>query len=333
MPSKSKEQIQLIQNELPRRQRRTALPLGWLALSALSLAGCASTEGAQRPVIGVQGTTKLAQDHDLATALTNFGSDDNSSRGGLSKQAYRDLIVGIYMNAIDARYRQFTTNLSSESKRTGLGLDLAVIGLTGWASVAKHTIVNEISAVAGGFAGARGAIDKNLYFDQTLPALIAAMDAEHLKVGSEILRNLQRNATEYPLVVAIGDLNRYELAGSLNAAIQTVTSQASQKREEAKAEYENAVKACDSPEDLQANRTTIMKWVVARKNESPPNSAALKGLLDKMALSVPDNPDAAAYAAAARTAIQNDILENYCSNAKLAGLITTARGTDWGSAM
>src|SRR4029453_7929866 len=98
------------------RLRRSTTLFVRILLVAIPLAGCASIEGSQRPVLGVEQTSALVQQNDLGMALYKFGRADDAARGGLTKQAYRDMIVGIYMTAIDARYAEFRTNLSSESK-------------------------------------------------------------------------------------------------------------------------------------------------------------------------------------------------------------------------
>jgi hypothetical protein len=294
-------------------------------LAALPLAGCATIQGSQRPIIGVAQTSKLVQEkYDLKTVLYGFGHPNDAMREGLSKREYRDMVIGIYMSAIDARYHEFRTNLSSESKRAALGLDVAVIGLAGWASVAKQSIVNEVSAVAGGVAGTRAAVDKNLYFDKALPALIAAMETERLKIGAQILRNLERNTSEYPLALAIGDLNRYEMAGSLDLAIQMVTSQAADERKKAESEYENAIRACDTSEDEAEDviaKTREVSKIVDKLDgnppATPPDTENLKEVVRTMGLQFPEAADADALVAI----ISNDLIANYCSGEKLDGLL------------
>lgn len=306
------------------RVRRTRL-CAIVVLTVLPLAACASIEGSQRPILGVRATSQLVEgNYPIGAVLYNFGHPDDVKRDGLSKREYRDMVVGIYMSAIDARYHEFRTNLSSESKRAALGLDVAVIGLTGLASVAKQSIVNEVSAVAGGVAGTRAAIDKNLYFDKALPALIAAMETERLKVGAQILRNLERNTNQYPLALAIGDLNRYEMAGSLDLAIQTVTSQAADQRKKAESDYENAIRACDTreeeAEDVIAKTREVSK-IVDKLDGDPPDTPAdvenLKEMVRTMGLQFPDTADVDALV----TVISNDLITNYCSGEKLDGLL------------
>jgi hypothetical protein len=289
------------------------------------LAGCASIEGAQRPILGVPATSKLVeQRYELSTVLTNFGQPDDARRDGLSKREYRDLVVGVYMAAIDARYEEFRTNLSSESKRAALGLDVALIGLTGWASVAHQSIVNELSAVAGGVAGTRASIDKTLYFDKALPALIAAMEAERLKVGAQIVRNQERNINEYPLALAIGDLNRYEMAGSLDLAIQAVTSDAADQRKKAQSDYDNAIRACTTATAERAQvlaKTAEVSAIAEKLYGDPPASPSdvdkLKEMVRTMGLQFPDTADADTLV----NIIAGDLIANYCSVEKLNGLL------------
>jgi hypothetical protein len=309
-----------------------ANPKLWLLMTLAPtwlLGGCASIEGSQRRVLGTPASMALVNEYPLGKALENFGQGSDRFRGGLSKQAYRDTVVMIYMNAIDARYHDFRTALGAEGRQAALGLDVAVLGLTGWASVAKASMVNELSAIAGGVAGTRAAIDKNLYFDKTLPALIAAMDTERLKTGAQILRNLNKNAAEYPLALAIADLNRYEMAGSLDLAIHQVTSDAAQEREVAQADYENAVRACDTTEanglEVTSRRRRVTLVMLGFLNETPPDVANLKEMATLMGLGFPDNADAPAL----RTLIGRDLIANYCTPGKLDALIQAMGTKGW----
>lgn len=234
-------------------QVRPLAALCAILLAGLMLAGCATVEGAPQRVIDEPMTMGLVHKYPMDEAITNFSHPDTdyynwTYRGGLDRQQYRDMVARVYMGAMDSRYNQFKTMLSSERRQADFGLDLAVLGFTGWASVAKESIVNNLSAVAAGFAGARGVVDKDLYFAKAIPALIAAMDADRFRARAQIETNLKKDAGDYPLQTAFGELVNYEVSSTLDGAVTRITTEASEDREEAREELREVETACIAEE-------------------------------------------------------------------------------------
>ena len=73
-------------------------------------------------------------------------------------QQYRDLVISVYLNAVDARYLQFRQSVGSEGRGGAIGADLAVIALTTGASVIEKS-ATELSAAAAAFAGGKATIN------------------------------------------------------------------------------------------------------------------------------------------------------------------------------
>jgi hypothetical protein len=221
-----------------------------------TLTACASLGGSPVPVIGVGPSVNLAQRYPIDEALRAFHDDsEDDLRQGLSPQQYRDMVVTVYLNAIDSRYFEFRTALSSERRELGTGFDFAILGLTTMASVARDSIVNSLSATASVMTGTRSSIDRNLYFDQTLPGLLAAMETARLRVLTRITQNLGKSDLEYPLETAFADLRAYEMAASLDGAIGEITATASAQREAAAAELATVVQACEVVDDSAIDLT------------------------------------------------------------------------------
>jgi hypothetical protein len=254
-------------------------------LSAFLVSGCATIEGAPQRVIDESMSMGLIAKYPMNEAMTRFSYPDGeyydwTYRDGLSRQQYRDMVVRLYMSAMDSRYNQFTTMLSSERRQADFGLDLAVLGFTGWASVAKASIVNNLSAVAAGFAGARGVVDKDLYFAKAVPALIAAMDADRIRAQARIEANLQKEPGDYPLVTAFAELARYEVASTLDGAARRLTSVASADLDEAIEELRLVETACQAEEgaiDVSQNIFDYLERYVPDDGDTAVN-AGIKGL-------------------------------------------------------
>lgn len=293
-------------------------------VALLMLSGCTSLNGAPRPVISVDDSISLLASYKIDTAIKTFRKANDSDRFDMTPQQYRDMVISVYLNAIDARYLQFRRAVSSEGRGGTALADLAVLGLTTSASVIEKS-ATELSAIAAGIAGSKGIIDKNLYFNKALPALLAAMDAERTKARTQIVLNMRKDANAYPLETAFGDIAAYEAAGSLDLAVDNVTASASEDRKMEKLRYENAVRACDGEEDVVDNRSRIMKFV------GNLTTAGNNTDLDKMAkqMGLAGGTDANVL----RTEIRRDLIANYCTNDKLDELITAVGKQSWGASI
>ena len=209
------------------------------ALSLLPLAGaCASLDGQAKPMLEVAAVTAVAAKYPPATALATFYGRRNDEA---AQRAWRDEVIGAYLAAADLRYLEFRRDLSRQMKGSGLGLDIAVLGLTGGASLAAGKTANALSAIAAGFAGTRATLSKELWFDKTLPALVAAMDAQRTQVRVQILTRMQASPAAYSLAEAFADIARYQEAATLDSAIELVTAAASEKSVQADARYASVV--------------------------------------------------------------------------------------------
>lgn len=219
---------------------KVRLLLGLFAAGA-SLTGCATFEGQPAPVITVKMSDEALASYRVPAVLREYGR-----KSGRAQRAYRDEVISVYIQAIDARYYQFRGNLSSEGKSTNLGFDTLLVGLVGAAALSAND-ADEIAAITTGALGLRSSVDKNLYFERTLPALLAAMDAERYKVRTAIANHMAQDTAQYPLAAAFVELQEYQQAGSLHAAVAAVTGQASDAREEARRDFEKRVRfTCDS---------------------------------------------------------------------------------------
>lgn len=220
-----------------------------LALLAIMpvLQGCATFDGQPRPVITTKMADEALNEYRVPAVLRAYGR-----KSGRAQRAYRDEVIAVYLQAIDARYYQFRGNLSSESKSTNLGFDTLLIGLVGAAALSASD-ADEIAAITTGALGLRSSVDKNLYFERTLPALLAAMDAERFKVRTAISNHMAEDTGQYPLAAAFVELQEYQQAGTLHAAVAAVNGQASEAREEARRDFEKRVRfTCDSEDAVNA---------------------------------------------------------------------------------
>ena len=219
-----------------------------LASLALLLPGCVSLSGSQSRIVDPRTATGGVEGMSVRQILDNYDGDD-AARGDRSQREYRDYVVAVYRASIEANFADFSGAMSGERRALGLGADTVITGFTTYASVARASIVNELSAAAAGFVGLRGAIDRNVYFDRTMTALVASMEAERAVIKLRIEEGLSRDEHVYSLHNALRDLQQLEAAGSLDRAIADLTSEATQQRRRADRELASAVRACTAERD------------------------------------------------------------------------------------
>lgn len=250
------------------------------ALGSSLLAGCASLDGAPQPIIPVVDNLKVLQNHGIEKAIQNFHGDD-AARDTLNKRQYRDMVIAIYLNAIDARYQEFRRLISGEGRGGAIGADLGIIGLSTAATLFERS-ASDLSAVSAALAGGKGTVDKALYFDRALPAIMASMDKERAKVRKHIVSSMRNNESDYPLEVAFGDLAAYEAAASIDRAIDSITTDAAAGREIETVALENVIQACRNPDDLREEFKTIAgilsKQVSDKKPENIRKIAEAEGI-------------------------------------------------------
>ena len=228
------------------------------ALVLLPVAGCTSLEGSPRPIFTVQDNHKLLQNYRMDVALKAFDKYIDDGKAAAAER-YRNDVVALYINAIDAQYDLFRRKLNGQRKGMSLGLNLAILGFSGAIPLVADGSKDLLGALAGGAASSRTAADKELYFDQALPAMLAAMDAERIKAKAILAEGMRRPATEYSMAQAFIDLNAYQAAPSFDRAIDKLTAAASADRQAASAKLETAVAGCDVDTDLTAARGRVME--------------------------------------------------------------------------
>ena len=224
--------------------------------AALLATACAPIVGAPRAVIQPAVMRQIVADHSYDTSIRAFYGTA-VQRDGLSRQDYRDMIVAVYLGAIDAEYYEFRGNLAASGRGSALGLDLLVLGLSGATAVASAKDMAEFAVATTVAGGARAAVDKNLFFDRTLPSVISAMDAERARVKAAIEAKLDLNAQKYPLSSSFSDISEYQLAGTLERGMQRVAAIAAADAANAQAELDRAITACKVIEEIAEENSRL----------------------------------------------------------------------------
>jgi hypothetical protein len=234
---------------------------------ALSTAGCASFEGTPRPISSAMAYSNIADVKSIQDQI------DAASGDPVLQRAIRNNAVWAHIRAADEQYRQFLVSVNKSAKSTNLGLDVAGVLVSSVGAIAKGA-ANELSAAAAALAGTRGSINRELYFEKTIPAIEAAMQANRLRVKTKIAtRLLNDDVARYPLQQALADLNDYQLAASLNAAIQDLTTASGIAVDQAQRRYDNAIESCGPTAEvapLWADLNDIIMPLMEAATGAPP---------------------------------------------------------------
>ena len=208
-----------------------------LLLSAL--AACSGIEAAPKPPLA-NFEASLAQ---LQGAYSPGDVVNCLARPLASQDAVicRDKIVQALMIAIDLRYEEFEIGFFDANRYASFGGTLAVLGLTTAGAVVSGGTSQLLSAAAAGVTGAKEAFKREVLAEQTSVALLTAMRTQRDQVGLNIRLGLRRDATQYPLGVALADVSAYYRAGTIVGALTGVTQAVGVEREKAQENLQRSI--------------------------------------------------------------------------------------------
>ena len=225
-------------------------------LCGATLSGCATFNGQPEPVVSTATSEAVLKNYPIETVWSEYSKKDGELR-----RAYRNEVIYAYMQGIDARYYDFRGALGRQRKGGDLAFDGLLLGL-GAAGSLWTKAADEILAGTTALVGGRGAIDRNLYFEKTLPALLATMDAERFRIATALQDKLASDTSEYPLGAALLDLQAYQLAGTLDNAASQINDAAASDRKDAKRDFDRSVRyACDPSVELISTTRKIRNAV------------------------------------------------------------------------
>jgi|GEM_PF-3242406 len=289
---------------------RAGLGKSMLLLSFGALGGCAAFQGQPDPVIsraasadpsgyslqralGPLNMAVLGAYHSPQAVDRCVTLSATVTRCGLSQEEYRNYVIGAYLAAANDRYGEFTRRLRLQSRGSAVALDIAALGLASGASLAGERTANVLGAIAAALGGTRATLEREVYFDRTVPALIGAMEAARTRLRAVILVGLRRSADEYPLEAAWTDVQAYEAAATLDNAVQAITQDAANRVVEANAFAEGVRTYSGAPaEGVAAIRRRMT--VKLRQLRGASDTAALNQIVTGLSLQAPAGATASA---------------------------------------
>lgn len=197
----------------PRLMRATVI-----VLAATATSGCLfpSIRGAPPRPMTVEAELAAAQ---MALQPVNFSNAYSDS--------YRNQVVSERMWAIDLHYTRFATELSRERRNIGFLSALGIVSLTQTATLMTPVVTKDIlTGIASGVVVAQQSYDQEILADRTVQVLLLQMQASRARIATRILLGLRSPTSDYPLILALQDLEDYYRAGTIPGALSSVTEAA-----------------------------------------------------------------------------------------------------------
>jgi hypothetical protein len=246
-----------------------------LCLSIFSLSGCSSLSGyANHP----ETPAAIAQ-----RASKYFGPDAeknyDAAQTDAARQSERNKLVYGKIQVFGDEFQKLERALNTSGNSISVGGDLAIFALNGLAATTGGPETKSaLSTASAGILGAQGAINKDLYYQRTLPALLAQMQANFVTQEAAIIAKLGRSDREYPLQAAELDLQRLEDAGSIPAAISQITQQAEADRQVNESKLNNLRTLT---EVVTSSTTRLLAWIYPNGQVDQTNYDALQSWLNQ----------------------------------------------------
>jgi hypothetical protein len=203
----------------------------FLGLAAM-LSGCGTPGFPRQSYDPKKQIKQLEKEFAKPELITKFYALTNASEE--TKRAERDKIMTGRIALINLNYNQFIARFSVRKESLDFGTEVTELGLNlATTAVGGAETKTILGAVASGVTGSKLAIDKNFFFEKTVPVLITSMNAQRKMALAPILIGMTNNTDTYPLTQALSDIDAYYFAGTFIGALQAIQADAGAKEKQA----------------------------------------------------------------------------------------------------
>jgi hypothetical protein len=184
------------------------------------------------------------------------------------RQQLRDLIVLNQVRAYDIEFNNYEKSLYLSGNGISTGSDLVLLVLNGLgATLGGAATKAALAAASTGIVGAQTAITKDLYYQKTLPALLAQMEANRSAVELRIFTGLNQEDAKYSLLQAYLDLQALKQAGGIPPAITSIAQQAADANDASQAKIQELRSLPISHTESSAR---IQSWLFPKDAQGKP---------------------------------------------------------------
>lgn len=203
-----------------------------LLFVSLTVSGCSAFRGAPKSMINYDAEIKRLDKYFNPEVQAEYEKINPSTDPQKAKIARNEIING-RLRVYDLQYSRFKSDLYKEGVGSNIGVDGAVITMGAIGALSSGGTSKTLSGITAGVTGIKGSVDKNLFYEKTMPALLVEMDGQRLQVLARIRQGQKESVTDYPLLEALADVDSYFDAGTIYGAIDGVLKSAGDKKNEA----------------------------------------------------------------------------------------------------
>ena len=170
---------------------------------------------------------------DLSALQKQFAATSLDSCLATQTDDCRSKLVRARKAAEDIRFYEFEERVFQEGRSTGFAATVSTLGLTTASAATSGTIAKVLAGLAALVTGTREAYEKEVLAEKTLQVLFTTMRGNRATAELRIRTGLLRPVAQYRLEDAMGDLETYRRAGTVQGALDSVTEVASVKANQA----------------------------------------------------------------------------------------------------
>jgi hypothetical protein len=153
---------------------------------------------------------------------------------------FRNELVTSRMYAIDLHYSKYEAVLLRDVQVNDFLFQAAAIGLSGTAAVLDQgSTTRVLSQIAAGTGSLNTAITEKILREQAIQNIQTAMRMARHEQAAIIFANLECASHQYPLGMALSDLEIYRRAGTFTTGLMRLTQTIQKAKEEAKEKEES----------------------------------------------------------------------------------------------
>jgi hypothetical protein len=217
--------------------------------AVICFSGCAhynAMQGFPDPGYKVNGQIKSLT-ASIDTTTTNLAS--------ITTKEARNLYIDQRISLADLEYTKYLKYITGVKNGVDAGSKIVVGALGAVGAIAGGGTAQAVSAASAATTAASGAIDVTYFYNQTMPAMISAMNASRKDAFSRITDGKLKEIGDYSVYAAASDLNDYYFAGTLPGAAVSIQNNSSAQTSNANQKIATASVTPSATAKLNAGRT------------------------------------------------------------------------------
>jgi hypothetical protein len=148
----------------------------------------------------------------------------------------RNEYITARMYATDLYYTKYESQLTHENQEANFLATMAALGLsTAGAITTSASGTRILSALAGGVIGADNAYNEKILLSKAIQNVQTQMRANRAEQAALLLANMKCSIQDYPMGMALSDLEAYYRAGTFTAGLVRLSDTVAKAEDEAKA--------------------------------------------------------------------------------------------------